>query len=408
MKHSRFLTIVMIVVVIMTTILGAGAASAQTVCSPASAISVPFTKDGAGNFCYQASSLCANINSWNLTTLSINGNNYTNIWVSSSSIAPLNGSYTITYSSSVAWGHFEIVGSPCSGGGPTNTPAPGSTATRTSTVSGPTLTFTRTPTLGGPTATRTRTFTPTVVVGPTATRSRTPTAAPTQPTGSWPTAQGTQAVPTTIQVSGTLDGGMKRYFGTGELGTDGQDEDQGPLFNLANGATLRNVILGSPAADGVHCAGSCTLENVWWEDVGEDAATFRGSSQSLTYLVIGGGARAASDKIFQHNGAGTLTIQNFQASDFGKLVRACGNCSTQYQRDIVINNVTLTDGDTVVGINTNYGDTARFTQVRIVNDSSMSICDKFTGNNTGAEPTKIGSGADGVNCIYSSSDIIFQ
>ncbi len=392
-RYSRFVSVVIILVVALTTVVGINAVSAQTVCSPASAIAVPFAKDGAGNFCYQATSLCSYINSWNLTTLSVNGTNYTNIWVSGSSIAPLNGSYTITYSSAVAWGHFEI-GAPCSGGSPTNTPV------------GPTATFTRTSTPGtGPTATRTNT----PVAGPTATRTRTPTPVPTQPTGSWPTPQGAdQLVTASIAVSGTYDGGMKRYVGSGPLGSGGQNEDQDPIFSLANGATLKNVILGNPAADGIHCAGTCILQNVWWEDVGEDAATFRGSSQSLTYLVDGGGARHASDKIFQHNGAGTLTIRNFQAQDFGKLVRSCGNCSTQYQRDIIIQNVTLTDGDTVAGVNTNYGDTARFTQVIIVSDSSMAICDRFTGNNTGAEPTKTGSGADGVYCIYTPSDIIYQ
>src|SRR4029079_3648461 len=102
------------------------------------------------------------------------------------------------------------------------------------------------------------------------------------------------------------------------------------------------VILGNPAADGVHCAGNCTIQNVWWEDVGEDAATFLGSSGSVVQLVDGGGARHASDKVLQHNGNGTLTVRNFQASDFGKLYRSCGNCSTQYQRDVFFQNVTLT------------------------------------------------------------------
>lgn len=164
----RFLSVTSVLVMTLVSLIGIGSVSAQTVCSPATAISVPFTKDGAGTFCYQAASLCANINSWNLTTLSINGTNYTNIYVTSSSIAPLNGGYTITYSSSVAWGHFEIVGSPCSGGSSTNTPLPG-----------PSATFTRTNTPGtGPTATRTRT--PTPVVGPTLTFTRTPTAGAVQ------------------------------------------------------------------------------------------------------------------------------------------------------------------------------------------------------------------------------------
>jgi hypothetical protein len=398
-KVRRLLLAITILVIVLTAAIGvATSASAATICSPATAISVPFTKDGAGDFCWQTPSLCANINSWNLTTLEVNGTAYTNIFVFSNSIAPVNGTYTIHYVSSVAWGHFEIVGSPCSAG---STPVP-------TTPVGPTATFTRTPTVGGPTPTRTNT--PTVVVGPTATRTKTPTTGPTQPVGSWPTPAGSdQLVTASIAVSGTFDGGMKRYVGSGPLGTGGQSESQDPIFDLANGATLKNVILGNPAADGVHCAGTCTLQNVWWEDVGEDAATFRGSSASLTYLVDGGGARHASDKIFQHNGAGTLTIRNFQASDFGKLYRSCGNCSTQYKRNSIFQNITLTaPGSAVAGINTNYGDTARFTLITIIGNSSMKVCNKYTGNNTGAEPPLIGSGADGVNCIYSASDITFR
>lgn len=241
---------------------------------------------------------------------------------------------------------------------------------------------------------------------PTTVATVTPTSAPIS---GWPTAQGTQAVGTTIQVSGTYDGGLKRFYGTGDLGSDSQNENQGPLFKLAPGAVLKNVILGSPAADGVHCDGACTLQNVWWEDVGEDAATFRGSASSNAYLVDGGGARKASDKVFQHNGAGTLTIRNFQVQEFGKLYRSCGNCSTQYRRNVVIQNVTATaPGLSLAGINTNYGDTARFSAITIVGSTSMSICDRYTGNSSGDEPTKTGSGADGTYCIYSPSDITYR
>ncbi|KAB8139631.1 pectate lyase [Chloroflexia bacterium SDU3-3] len=230
---------------------------------------------------------------------------------------------------------------------------------------------------------------------------------------SWPTPTSSQAVSASIPVkSGQVyDGGMKRFYGTGALGSGGQNEGQDPIFDLAAGATLKNVIIGSPAADGVHCAGSCTLENVWWEDVGEDAATFRGSSSSNTYLVNGGGARKASDKVFQHNGAGTLTIQNFQVNDFGKLYRSCGNCSTQYKRNVVLKNVTVTvPGKTLVGINSNYGDTAKFSGITIVGDSSKKIviCQKYIGNNTGAEPPTNGKGPDSTNCLYTTSNITYK
>ena len=228
-----------------------------------------------------------------------------------------------------------------------------------------------------------------------------------------PANTGSVALSATKVVSGTFDGGMKRYYGTGSLGTSGQSESQGPLFDLPNGGTLKNVILGNPAADGVHCEATCTLENVWWEDVGEDAATFKPSSASATMTVRGGGALHASDKVFQHNGVGgTFVIDGFQVEDFGKLYRSCGNCkSAQGKRTVVIRNVTATyKGKSLAGINTNYGDTATFSNITIVGDSKkkISICDKYTGNNTGKEPPKIGSGPDGTNCRYSTSDIHYK
>lgn len=230
----------------------------------------------------------------------------------------------------------------------------------------------------------------------------------TSPTAAWPAETGSVKVTSTVAVPASgLDGGNKRYYG---IGDGSQDESQDPMFELADGATLANVILGTPAGDGVHCQGSCTLRNVWWLDVGEDAATFRGGTSS-SFVVDGGGARSADDKVFQHNGGGTLTIKNFQLEDFGKLYRSCGNCSTQYKRTVVVQNVRLTaPGKSVVGINTNYGDTATLSGVTIVGDSSkkISICDRFTGNDDGDEPTKTGSGADGTYCKYSSSDITYQ
>ncbi|MFF2326131.1 MULTISPECIES: pectate lyase [unclassified Streptomyces] len=237
------------------------------------------------------------------------------------------------------------------------------------------------------------------------------TAQPAGAAASWPTANGSQAVSATIPVSGTYDGGLKRFYGSGDLGDGGQGEDQDPIFELADGAVLKNVIVGAPAADGIHCLGSCTLQNVWWEDVGEDAASFKGSSSGAVYKVTGGGARKASDKVFQFNGAGTLTVTGFQVSDFGKLVRSCGNCSKQYKRTIVVSDVDVTaPGKALVGINTNYGDTATLSSIRIHGDSSKKIkpCVRYTGNNTGAEPTETGSGPDGTYCRYSTSDISYD
>ncbi|MEU3557603.1 pectate lyase [Streptomyces fragilis] len=228
---------------------------------------------------------------------------------------------------------------------------------------------------------------------------------------SWPSDTGSKPVTKTIPVSGVHDGGMKKFYGSGPLGGDSQDEGQDPIFELADGATLKNVIIGTPAADGVHCKGSCTLQNVWWLDVGEDAASFKGTSSSAQYRVIGGGARKADDKVLQFNGAGTLTVSGFQVEDFGKLVRSCGNCKKQYKRTIVLNDIdVIAPGKSLVGINTNYGDTATLSKIRIHGDSKKKIktCIRYQGNNTGKEPKELGSGPDGTYCKFSASDITYK
>lgn len=228
---------------------------------------------------------------------------------------------------------------------------------------------------------------------------------------SWPEATGSKAVSSTIEVSGTYDGKLKKFSGSGDLGTADQSEDQGPIFELKDGAVLKNVIIGTPAADGVHCLGSCTLQNVWWLDVGEDAASFKSKSSSATYKVIGGGAKSASDKVLQFNGAGTLTVTGFQVENFGKLVRSCGNCKTQFKRTVVLSDIDATaPGKALVGINSNYGDTATLSKIRIHGDTKKKIkpCVRFKGNNTGKEPTELGSGPDGTSCKFKASDISYE
>lgn len=232
--------------------------------------------------------------------------------------------------------------------------------------------------------------------------------APAGAAPAWPTPTEDRAVSRTVEVSGEYDGGLKRFHGEGDLGGGGQGEGQDPVFALADGAVLKNVVLGAPAADGIHCQGSCTLENVWWEDVGEDAASFKGTSPSAAYRVVGGGARKADDKVFQFNGAGTLSVHGFQVSGFGKLVRSCGNCSEQHRRTVVVDDVDITaPGRSIVGINTNYGDTATLRGIRVHGDDDRTIdtCVRYTGNDSGDEPEETGTGPDGKHCLFQDSDI---
>ena len=82
---------------------------AGSTCSPViSTINAPFTQDGAGTFCWQSSNLGTYINSWNVTSLVVNGVNATNVYVAAGSLpAKINGYWYVSYNSTVSWGHFE-------------------------------------------------------------------------------------------------------------------------------------------------------------------------------------------------------------------------------------------------------------------------------------------------------------
>lgn len=76
-----------------------------------------------------------------------------------------------------------------------------------------------------------------------------------------PASKGNVKYSKTQVISGTFDGGMKTY-GRGVKCT-GQSEggDKDAVFQLENGATLKNVIIGADQIEGVHCKGSCTIES---------------------------------------------------------------------------------------------------------------------------------------------------
>ncbi|PVF94940.1 putative pectate lyase [Serendipita vermifera] len=207
-----------------------------------------------------------------------------------------------------------------------------------------------------------------------------------------PQSAGYTSLPTARVISGSFNGGMVKYDRKGGACADQSEKDEAAaVFILESGASLSNVIIGKDQAEGVHCRGTCTLTNVWWEDVCEDAATFKQTGSSDVSYVNGGGAFSGSDKIFQHNGAGTVKISNFFANSFGKLYRACGNCSTSYQRHVVVDNVCLKGGKEGVGINTNWGDTATLSNIKTNGSpSSTNVCCTYKGVSKGSEPSKIG------------------
>ncbi|MEK3837219.1 pectate lyase [Paenibacillus sp. FSL R7-0128] len=146
------------------------------------------------------------------------------------------------------------------------------------------------------------------------------------------------------------------------LGDGSQAENQKPIFRLEKNATLKNVIIGAPGADGVHCYGNATISNVTWQDVGEDALTLKASG---TVNITGGGAYKAYDKVFQANAAGTINIKNFRADDIGKLARQNGG--TSYTVNFTLDNSDISNVKDSIFRTDSSSSAARITNTRYRN-----------------------------------------
>ncbi|KIO25128.1 polysaccharide lyase family 3 protein [Tulasnella calospora MUT 4182] len=89
-----------------------------------------------------------------------------------------------------------------------------------------------------------------------------------------------------------------------------------------------------------------------------------------------------------------------------RLYRSCGNCSQAYARHVVLDNVALVGGDSGVGINENFGDTATISKVCTNGKpTAANMCCRYKGTTPGNEPSKIGCGPSGSVCNYSTSSV---
>lgn len=88
----------------------------------------------------------------------------------------------------------------------------------------------------------------------------------------------------------------------------GQAEGGDPVFELEAGASISNVIIGPNQVDGIHCQGGCTLTNVWFSAVCEDAFTIKSQEAGETTTISGGGAYGAEDKVCFQNETETRNI----------------------------------------------------------------------------------------------------
>ncbi|KAH6689727.1 pectate lyase [Plectosphaerella plurivora] len=181
-------------------------------------------------------------------------------------------------------------------------------------------------------------------------------------------------------IAGTKDF-ANREFDRGHVCGPDVERPNPQVFILENGATLSNVIIGVNAVEGIQCRGSCTLRNVWFRDVCEDAIVALGTGN---ILVEGGGANGSPNSVVDHRGpSGTTTIKDFTVTGANKLFDSCGNCRNNGNaRNVIIQNVKASGVTTLVGINSNFGDVS--TVSGSCGSGVSKVCQEFRGFNTGS------------------------
>ncbi|POM66271.1 Pectate lyase [Phytophthora palmivora] len=229
------------------------------------------------------------------------------------------------------------------------------------------------------------------------------------PDGTWPTSTGTvQFAEVKVIKAGEIFDGKMQTFERSDVTCEGQTESGGntAVFQLEPGATLKNAIIGKNQMEGVHCdKHDCTIDNVWWDDVCEDALSIKGGTASSVSKVIGGGARSADDKVIQHNGYGTVKIDGFYGEDISKLYRSCGTCGDRPKKVSVANVYIVNPENAVVTVNKNWGDEATLSNIWIKSTGDkVKICQWSQGNADG-EPSMLGDGPSPPLCQYSESDV---
>ena len=130
-------------------------------------------------------------------------------------------------------------------------------------------------------------------------------------------------ITSTISVaSGATYDGRGNTIVARNMGDGSQAEGQKPFFRLNSGSTVKNCILAAPGVDGIHYYGNGTIDNVTWQDVGEDAMTIKSSG---TCNLRNSRGYNAYDKFGQANAASTWTYQNVTQTTCGKVIRQLGS-----------------------------------------------------------------------------------
>ncbi len=192
---------------------------------------------------------------------------------------------------------------------------------------------------------------------------------PTSGKGSSCVSTGSVTVNATIVVDGgVFDGNCQTFNPTSAVGDGSQSEGQDPVFRVENGATLRNVIIGQNGADGIHVYNGGTVENVRWENVGEDALTVKSQGDVVIRNVEG---YNGEDKFFQVNAPSNITVSNCIADDMGKFVRQNGGST--FPISITVNNCDISNMDEGIFRSDSPNSSAHISNSRLRNAGSVCI-----------------------------------
>jgi len=197
------------------------------------------------------------------------------------------------------------------------------------------------------------------------------------------------------------------HEGTLEDCSKGDQDSNDPIIEVANGGSVKNVIFGKNIGDGIHCLGSCTIENVWFPYICDDAITInKESAGSGTSSIKNSGFKYARDKTIQHNGGDmTLNIDNVYVETAGKLYRSCGEgggFTTSAKHTVNLSNIVAIGVNQVAAVSEN--DKATLTNIcafrtpTLCNTYEVGSDDDSTAgaNGTGEGPSP--------NCVYKASD----
>jgi pectate lyase len=220
----------------------------------------------------------------------------------------------------------------------------------------------------------------------------------------WPAATGTPvSITGTKSVTGTYDGKMALHNGNLNDCTTGDQSSTKPIIEVADGGTVKNIVFGEDVGDGIHCLGSCTIDNVWFPYICDDAITMLGGS-GKTATITNSGFKNARDKTIQHNGDGsTVVLNNIYVETAGKLYRSCGQgCTSSEKRSATISNVIAIGASQIAGVSTND----KVTLSNICTYRTPSVCRTYepgteTETTIGANGTDEGPTA---NCVYKATD----